>query len=106
MSVRYSGDTEIRLGFDPKRRVYRGTVVDPYLRFWGEVSLGRSKSEPTSSEAYDDAARRLVELAERWARRQTEGSSKREKRRFMTLRKRGRIAVMRVFHSPCPLEDL
>lgn len=97
MSVRYSGDTEIRLGYDRHAHVYRGTVVDPYLRFRGEVpARGRN---PSSPEAYDNAARALIHQAERWAQKQA-------KRRFMVEKKHGRVTIQRVFHSPCPLEDL
>lgn len=99
MSVRYSGDTEIRLGFDPKGRVYRGTVVDPYLRFRGIIPMARGERDPSSPDAYDDAARRLVHFAERWAKRAG-------RRRFMVERRNGRVVVRRVFHAACPLEDL
>ena len=113
MSVRYSGDAEITLGLDEARGVYRGRVVDPYLRFpprkrprhltpeeyasLGEVPVnGR---DPTSSDAYDDAARRLCRRAQHWA--------KGEGQRFMFDQdKKGRVTIRRVFQSPCPLEDL
>lgn len=104
MSIRYSGDAEIRLGYDPKRRVYRGTVVDPYLRFRGVVpakSAARDGGggDPRSPEAYDAAARRLATAAQRWA--------KSERRSFLVESdKRGRVTIRRVFQSPCPLEDL
>ena len=97
MSVRYSGDTEIRLGFDRNRRVYRGTVVDPYLRFRGEVRVPAGTRSPTDPNSYDDAARALIHLAEKWA--------KSKNRKFAVERKSGRITIQRVFHAPCPLED-
>ena len=97
MSIRYSGDTEIRLGYDPKKHVYRGTVVDPYLRYRGEV--GETRRDPRSPEAYDDAARRLARRAQAWA----EG---RGKSFMLESDKRNRIVIRRVFQSPCPLEDL
>ena len=96
MSIRYSGDTEIRLGYDPRRRVYRGTVVDPYLRYRGETEArGR---DPRSPDAYDDAARRLCRQAEAWA--ESRGKS------FMLEKKGRKLEIRRVFQSPCPLEDL
>lgn len=96
MSIRYSGDTEIRLGFDRRRKVYRGTVVDPYLRYNGEVTAGRG--DPSRPEAYDDAARRLCSKAQAWA--ESRGKN------FMLEKKRRRLEIRRVFQSPCPLEDL
>lgn len=99
MAVRYCGDTEIRLRFDDGARVYVGHVVDPFLRFRGVVpaSVARQhRNAPTSSEAYDLAARQLLHIAEGWARRHG--------RRFATDRKNGRPVVRRMFQSPCPLD--
>ena len=108
MSIRYSGDAEIRLGYDPKRRAYRGSVVDPYLRFpasgqftvpASHVLRDGSARDPSSPEAYDAAARRLAAAAQRWA--------KSERLSFLIESdKRGRVLIRRVFQSPCPLEDL
>jgi hypothetical protein len=98
MAIRYSGDTEIRLGFDRIRRVYRGSVVDPYLRFRGDVPLAKDENDPTSSAAYDDAAKRLLRAADKWAR--TLG------KRFATSRKGSHTIIDRGFQAPCPLEDL
>lgn len=107
MSVRYSGDAEIRIGYDAERRVYRGNVVDPNLRFRGWVPVRRARrdekdqrpSSPRSSAAYDDAARRLATAAQRWAR-------DRGRRFAVEQDEKGRIEIRRVFQSPCPLEDL
>lgn len=100
MSVRYSGDTEIRLRHNRARKCYEGAVVDPYLRFRGWVPVTRKFArDPQCSEAYDDAAKRLAALAERWA--------KSERRRFMVeLLSDGGIRIRRGFQAPCPLEDL
>ena len=97
MSVRYCGDVEIRLGYDPRRRVYAGRVVDPQLRFRGGVPLNPKFSrDPQSSEAYDDAARRFYLFARDWM--------KRRGRSFDAEEKGGRPVIRRVFQSPCPLE--
>lgn len=99
MSVRYSGDAEVRLAYDRKGRVYRGRVSDPALRFRGWVPLDRGFArDPTCPEAYDDAARRLAELARDWAR--SEGL------RFMVDENRSGVRIRRGFQAPCPLEDL
>lgn len=99
MSIRYSGDAEVRLTFDKRKRHYRGQVVDPHLRFNGWVSLHRRFArDPTCSEAYDDAARRLAELAEQWARS--------ENRHFLVELERNGVRIRRGFQAPCPLEDV
>ena len=104
MSVRYSGDTEIRLRHIRRRNAaacYEGAVVDPYLRFRGWVPVAQKFArDPKCPEAYDDAAKRLAALAERWA--------KSEDRRFMVeFAHDGRgIRIRRGFQAPCPLEDL
>ena len=99
MSVRYSGDTEIRLRHNGARRCYEGVVVDPYLRFRGWVPVTRKFArDPQCSEAYDDAAKRLAVIAERWARS--------EKRGFMVELEDDGIRIRRGFQAPCPLEDL
>lgn len=97
---RYSGDAEIRVGYDRETKSYVGRVTDPYLRFRGWVSRNpRFSRNPTSSEAYDDAARRIARYAQAWA--------KSEQTRFMVEEdKRGRVRIRRGFQAPCPLEDL
>lgn len=85
MAVRYSGDTEVRLGYDVKRGVYRGTVRDPYKRWRGEVRVrGRG------SEGYDRAAEEMIQAAERRVGK------------LQCDRRRGRPEVRRVFQAPCP----
>lgn len=97
MSIRFSGDAEIRLGWDRRARLYRGCVVDPYLRFRGGVPLRPQYAHaPTSSDAYDDAATRLATLAQQWARSQ--------RRSFALDEERGRIQIRRIFQSPCPVD--
>ena len=99
MSVRYSGDTEIRLRHNRRDGSYEGVVVDPHLRFRGWVPVTRKFArDPQCSEAYDDAAKRLAALAERWARS--------ERRRFMIESTNNAIRIRRGYQSPCPLEDL
>jgi len=94
MARRYSGDAEIRVGWDPRRREYRGSIRDPYLRMRG-VLKARSSSDPTSPAAYDEAAVQMLEDAH-----------KKSGGRLKVERKRGRVFVRRVFQSPCPLEDV
>lgn len=99
MSIRYSGDAEVRLAYDPRERRYRGQVVDPYLRYHGWVPVHRRFArDPACSEAYDDAAKRLAHLAEQWA--------KSEDRNFMVELGHDGIRIRRGFQAPCPLEDL
>ncbi len=94
MARRYSGDVEVRLQWDARRRVYRGTVTDSrgvypqtiagrYLaRLWGK--------SPMSSDAYDDAARAMIDEASRRVR-------------LPFVREGGAILVRRVFQAPCPI---
>ena len=98
MAKRYSGDAEIRIRYDARSRVYRGTVVDPWLRFSGWVPLERRYArDPQTSEAYDDAARRLARVAGHWAKRDAS-------RDFAFDEPRGSgIRLRRVFQSPCPI---
>ena len=100
MSIRFSGDTEVRLHYDPDADEYRGTVVDPYLRFRGAVPVSRRFARDVAcSDAYDDAARRLARVAQRWANSR--------KRGFMLEQLRdGTIRIRRGYQAPCPLEDL
>lgn len=96
-TVRYSGDAEIRLGWDPRRRVYRGRIVDPYLRFRGGVAMNpRFQRDPRSSEAYDDAAQRFATFVQERARSRG--------RAFAFDEERGRIQIRRIFQSPCPMD--
>ena len=99
MSVRYSGDTEIRLRHNDELRRYEGVVVDPHLRFRGWVPEKlRFARDPRSPDAYDDAAKRLAAIAERWA--------KGKRRGFMVEFTNDGIRIRRGFQAPCPLEDL
>lgn len=104
MSIRYSGDAEIRIFFDERKRTYRGTVVDPYLRFRGTVPLlPRFARTPRSPEAYDSAARRLAEKAQHCATHTSCGF--RSPRPFaLDQTPRGGVKLRRVFQSPCPID--
>lgn len=99
MSIRYSGDAEIRFKkYDRRQKRYLGQVVDPHLVFDGWVPVHpKFTHDPTCSEAYDDAARRLAHLAMEWA--------KHEKREFMLESDDDGVRIRRGFQAPCPLED-
>lgn len=91
MAVRYSGDTEVRLGWDPRRRTYRGSVRDPRRRWRGEVR--NYHQDPQSPEAYDEAARDMIRAAERASGPFATDSDKVLKR----------AKIRRVFQAPCPV---
>ena len=91
MSVRYSGDTEIRIKYDERRGTYVGSVTDPFLRF----RIAVANPGKTSKER-DQAARRLLMRAMRWARGQ--------KRQFLVDGSGSKIKIRRVYQAPCPLE--
>ena len=95
MARRYSGDVEIRIGWDPRRREYRGNIRDPYLNMRSVIKTRSVERDPTSPAAYDDAAVQMLEDAH-----------KKSGGRLKVERKRGRVFVRRVFQSPCPLEDV
>ena len=88
MAIRYSGDVEVRVRWTG--RVYTGHVRAPGFR--GEGTLTREAAgvgrglKPTSSEAYDAAARAFLREAEK--------------------ANRGRLPrdhdIRRTFRSPCP----
>ena len=94
-SVRYSGDATVRLGYDPRRDVYAGTVADPYVVWRGRVG-GGTRTPRRSSAAYDDAAERLIRAADRWAARTG-------RRPIDADRRLGRLRIRRVFQAPCPV---
>lgn len=96
MAVRYSGETVIRLRWDRRTRTYAGTVTDPRLVYRGRVAEGHTllPRDPTSSKAYDDAARRLLKKAQ--------GRAQAKKKAFAVEAKHGQIFVRRLFESPCP----
>ena len=92
MAIRYSGDAEVRLRWDPRRRGYVGSVRDPDFHWRGRVG-GR---EPRGSEDYDRAARELLSSADRACRS--------EQRRPLLIERTGRdVEVRRVFQAPCPV---
>lgn len=95
MAIRYSGDTEIRVGWDPRRKEYRGSIRDPKrpkrnmkARF-KPLLVSRN---PRSPEAYDIAAVQMLQDADR----HTTGGLEVERRN-------GRIKIRRVFQAPCPV---
>lgn len=96
MAVRYSGDVEVRLGWNPRTRVYQGSVRDPYVRFSGKV-VHRGGGSPRVPEAYDAAALELIKRAERWSR------SARGRGLQLSKTSAGRVRLRRVFQAPCPV---
>lgn len=97
MAIRYSGDTEVRVFYDPRKHIYVGDVRDPYLHWKGKVGRSLFISDPKSPEAYDKAALSLLKQAQRWAHH------KFKRAQFQAETKLGRIRIRRVFQSPCPV---
>jgi hypothetical protein len=91
MSIRYSGDVEVRVTWDPREKSYTGYVRDPKVRWNGFWRPRQTPEDPTSPEAYDAAAKALIRLAKRDVRG-----------RLSLDEKRGRIRLRRVFQAPCP----
>lgn len=92
MTIRYSGDAEVRILWSERRRRYVGTVRDPDYLWRGDLA---SRS-PRNSDDYDDAARDLLAAAD--------ASCRAELGRPLALEREGRtIAIRRVFQSPCPI---
>lgn len=89
MAIRYSGDTEIRFGWDKNKKIYRGTVRDPYKKWNGYCKIIWI-GDPTDSSAYDRAAIKLIKLAEY------------KVGKFELEREYGQIKIRRIFQSPCP----
>lgn len=89
MAIRYSGNTEVRFGWDRRRKVYRGSVRDPYRRWTGEVSKFTFFS-PNTPESYDRAAIFLIQKAQN------------ETGKFDIELEGNKIKIRRVFQSPCP----
>jgi len=87
MAIRYSGDVEVRMHWDPARSLYRGTVRDPDGRWRGTANGRRSPTHET----YDRLARDMIVRAEH-----------EQKRRLPAERKGGKLIVRRVFQAPCP----
>ena len=98
MTIRYSGDVEVRLDWDPRTRVYKGRVSDPNMVWSGEVPAERGIS-PTGSEGYDQAAARLIQLADRWSRKELGEPV------LADRAQNGRLQIRRVFQAPCPLRS-
>lgn len=96
MAIRYSGDAEVRLHYNARKKRYSGTVTDPIYHWRGECGTSFWHRDYRSSDAYDDAARELLEMADKAA------VAKRNEH-LMVERKRGRVRVRRVFQAPCPM---
>ena len=94
-AIRYSGEVEVRVGFDRALDAYLGRVSDPYAIWRGRVSRGTRTSQPNSSAAYDEAAARLIRAADDWAVRTGRPL-------FEADRRLGRIRIRRTFQAPCP----
>ena len=86
MAVRYSGDTEIRVVWEPRAQRFAATVKDPTHRWSGHVR-GRA---PQGPDGYDAAALLAFQAAER-----AEG-------RFDAVREDQVLKLRRVFQAPCP----
>ena len=95
MTVRYSGDTEVRDLRYEGAGVYTGTVADRAGYWQGPVRVTRRDGRPRSSEAYDLAAERLLARADRW--RRCHGRAP-----FDAERTAAGYRVRRVFQAPCP----
>lgn len=92
MAKRYSGDAEIRVSYDAKKKVYHGAVRDPKHRWEGTMKAPPHQGGPQCSEAYDKAAKAFLLRAQRWARG-----------RLLVETKDGVVRVRRIFESPCPI---
>lgn len=96
MAIRYSGDVEIRLTFDPRRRVYIVRLRAPGFRAKGDVRLGLlTREHATRSESYDKAALKAL--------REAQGVAKRRGFLLPTSGQGYRTQIRRTFQSPCPL---
>lgn len=87
MAVRYSGDVEVRMHYDPARSMYRATVRDEDHLWRGTAGA----HNPPTPETYDRLARAMIHRAERDL-----------KKRLKTKRDKGRLEVSRLFQAPCP----
>lgn len=101
MAVRYSGDAEVRVLWDPKRRMFLGRVRDPYVRWRGTAprptqARGRRQLH-RASESYDLMATIFLRRAQTWARETHDHELQIEE-------ERGRLKIRRVFQAPCPTE--
>lgn len=91
MAIRYSGDVEIRIRWERRRRLYIAVVATPRTRW--RVSF---EGEPeASSKDYDRMAIALLRAAEK--------SFKKRDLSLPAEKKRGAFQIRRVFQAPCPL---
>lgn len=99
MAIRYSGDAEVRVLWDPAQQRYHGAVRDPYVRWRGSAprpsKVRGQRIRHRASESYDLMAALFLRRAQQWA--------KAERRHELQLEeKHGRIVVRRIFQAPCP----
>jgi hypothetical protein len=94
MAIRYSGDVEVRVSWDPTLPGYRGTVRGRSMRWRGAIAARRRPRDEDLSKAYDEAAVMLLRAAER--------AAKARGRHFELEDIGGRIQVSRMFQAPCP----
>lgn len=97
MAIRYSGDIEVRVRF--LDGVYHGAVRAPGFRARGTLSKRDARvthKDPTSSEAYDQAALAFIK-----------GAMVRAKKAGKKIYPsgEGHIEVRRTFQSPCPYRE-
>jgi hypothetical protein len=101
MAIRYSGDAEVRVLWNPTRRVFVGSVRDPYVRWRGTAprpsQVKGRRLLHRASESYDLMAALFLRRAQLWAKEQLGHVLQLEE-------KHGRIQIRRVFQAPCPTE--
>lgn len=99
MAIRYSGDVEVRLQYDPRSREYAGSVRDPQWSGRGSVSLRQvgltRKQDPTSPDSYDRAALVFLNVMRTIA-------WKKFRVRLQVSTDRGSVVIRRTFQAPCP----
>lgn len=101
MAIRYSGDVEIRVWWDPDLHAYRAVVRDPFLR-WSGVWSSRKLKDPTR--LGPEARHAQIERAVLGASRRASAALRKRGADFAFKKNRqGRIQLSSVFQSPCPV---
>lgn len=91
MAIRYSGDAEVRVRWDAKRRLYWGSVADPNYHWRGVLPAHKLRRRVGANpEAYDQVARYFFEQAHLTYPR------------LRIETKMGIVEVRRVYQAPCP----
>ena len=92
-AIRYSGDVEVRMRYDPRKREYNVTVRGPRKKHTYRAAFRRFSlfSDPASSAAYDSVARAALKEALR------------ELGALPVERSGSRLVIRRVFQSACPV---